>query len=874
MSVGVGRSVPTGAGGIRQRAARLGAVVLAVVVLLAGWAATATAAPFSRTTQNGVNNLRADTLTSPGTPVPLRVSAASGMTTLNWTASKSYASYRIDRSTSPTGPFSEIALLPPDPAGFTEFALPAGTEPHGIATGRDGALWFTSRSSNQIGRITRSGSLTWYAIPTPDSRPETIVAGPDGALWFTETAGDKIGRIAVDGTLSEFPVPGSVPKGITSGKDGHLYFTARASKQVFRITTGGVITELVTLPDSSVNPGAIAWGPDGNLWVTNGGTTGISRVTPAGDLTELTLPTTSSAPAGIAVGPLGNLFVTESAGDKIGKFSPYFDSFTVEEFGLTAGRGPTGITAGSDRNMWFTERNGNRIGRVTSTGTVTEFSVPTSGSAPTAITAGPDGALWFTEAGTNKIGRYALGPTTTFTDTTAVGDQHYYYRMTAVYMSWTTPQNQVAMSLSMSPSSATDQTEPATPVAADTVALARGDNAAYTTTGDWRTNWTLRGVDTRDGVRVWAVGDGGLMALSTDGGATWKQQPAVTSVNLARVRFLNVSTGWAVGEGGTILATTDGGATWSTQTSGTTVTLRDIAFLNATTGWAVGDGGTILRWNGTQWSPSVSSTTEILRGVAAASSTRVWVVGDRGTVATFNGTSWSSIEINGQPPLYDVAAVSANRGWAVGAGGRIIALEDGSFTNTISGTSQTLYAVAGVGTSAVWAAGANGTIRYFNGSSWSGQTSGTSAEISGLSFTDASTGFYVTAGARPGRTTNGGSTWTGPQPKSFNVTFPAAAVASGAAVNTLRATLVYRTSAVPSTDAIFRVSASFDGGATWTDQVLSRPTSTATVTQTVNFASPVPSAAALQANGMLLRFLVTSSNVFSTTHDAIRVDVN
>src|SRR5437588_6350752 len=52
------------------------------------------------------------------------------------------------------------------------------------------------------------------------------------------------------------------------------------------------------------------------------------------------------------------------------------------------------ITAGPDGNLWFIESNVNKIGRITPTGTVTEFDIPTAGD-PSSITAGPDGNLWF-----------------------------------------------------------------------------------------------------------------------------------------------------------------------------------------------------------------------------------------------------------------------------------------------------------------------------------------------------------------------------------------------------------------------------------------------------------------------------------------------
>jgi streptogramin lyase len=79
----------------------------------------------------------------------------------------------------------------------------------------------------------------------------------------------------------------------------------------------------------------------------------------------------------------------------------------------TANSGPFGITAGPDGNLWFTEAgftftgvtgSGNKIGRITTAGSITEFSIPTANSFPVGITAGPDGNLWFIEA-IGKIGR-------------------------------------------------------------------------------------------------------------------------------------------------------------------------------------------------------------------------------------------------------------------------------------------------------------------------------------------------------------------------------------------------------------------------------------------------------------------------------------
>lgn len=53
--------------------------------------------------------------------------------------------------------------------------------------------------------------------------------------------------------------------------------------------------------------------------------------------------------------------------------------------------------------------------------------------------------------------------------------------------------------------------------------------------------------------------------------------------------------GPALGFGGTILRTADGGATWVSQASGTVNHLRGLSFTDPNTGTVVGNGGTILR---------------------------------------------------------------------------------------------------------------------------------------------------------------------------------------------------------------------------------------------------------------------------------------
>ncbi len=68
------------------------------------------------------------------------------------------------------------------------------------------------------------------------------------------------------------------------------------------------------------------------------------------------------------------------------------------------------------------------------------------------------------------------------------------------------------------------------------------------------------------GMRVVAVGERGVVLLSDDGGAQWRQARSVpASGTLTGVSFADAQVGWAVGHWGLVLHTVDGGETWSIQ---------------------------------------------------------------------------------------------------------------------------------------------------------------------------------------------------------------------------------------------------------------------------------------------------------------------
>ncbi len=70
------------------------------------------------------------------------------------------------------------------------------------------------------------------------------------------------------------------------------------------------------------------------------------------------------------------------------------------------------------------------------------------------------------------------------------------------------------------------------------------------------------------GERVIAVGAAGLIIVSDDQGASWRQVEVPVSATLTAVHFPTPRMGWAVGHGGVILHSADGGESWTLQTDG------------------------------------------------------------------------------------------------------------------------------------------------------------------------------------------------------------------------------------------------------------------------------------------------------------------
>ena len=165
---------------------------------------------------------------------------------------------------------------------ITEFTIPTpGTGPAGITAGppSDGALWFTEKTTNKIGRITTAGVVTGeFPVMTGAAGVQDIIAGPDGNIWFTEETINKVGKITTAGIVTEYSVttPSSQPEGITKGSDGNIWFTEFSGNKIGRVALGGGGGTPSPTPTLSVTPTPTP--------------TGTSSGTPRGHITPIHPP--------------------------------------------------------------------------------------------------------------------------------------------------------------------------------------------------------------------------------------------------------------------------------------------------------------------------------------------------------------------------------------------------------------------------------------------------------------------------------------------------------------------------------------------------------------------------------------------------------
>lgn len=208
-----------------------------------------------------------------------------------------------------------------------------------------------------------------------------------------------------------------------------------------------------------------------------------------------------------------------------------------------------------------------------------------------------------------------------------------------------------------------------------------------------------------DRVGTYVVGARGTVLVSGDG-RRFAAQPRL-DVDLHGLWANGVNRLFAVGDGGAIFRSTNGGGAWTRVYSATTAPLHAVA--GATTNdqplVAVGAGGIILvsEGEGATWKPAPSPTTQDLHRVRVLRDGTIVAVGDAGTIVRSDAGGFTLVPSGTTETLLDLGGDAELL--ACGLGGAVVRSRDGgrSFAREPSGTTESLYAVADAGGRALFA---------------------------------------------------------------------------------------------------------------------------------------------------------------------------
>ena len=111
--------------------------------------------------------------------------------------------------------------------------------PYGLAADAENNLFFMDFGDQNIGRIDgKSGKVTLYQTPTPNSRPRRTMLDPSGHLWFAEFAANKVAMFDIEReTFQEWdvPTPHTYPYDVFLDKNGDLWSGSMSSDRILRL---------------------------------------------------------------------------------------------------------------------------------------------------------------------------------------------------------------------------------------------------------------------------------------------------------------------------------------------------------------------------------------------------------------------------------------------------------------------------------------------------------------------------------------------------------------------------------------------------------------------------------------------------------------
>ena len=250
-----------------------------------------------------------------------------------------------------------------------------------------------------------SGNFVEYPMLMESDIPTAVAVGPDKTVWFTIDFGDAVGMIR-DGKLHRLPKPKKSvePVGMAVDAQGVAWFTDPTEVLISSIRPDGTIKSY-PLGTAIARLARLAVAPDGAVWFAESTAFSFTRLKD-GVLTRHVPKSANGQPYGMAVDSQGNAWGTLQSTNQIVRISP---SGEISEYEIpTRGSAPSDIAVDASGKAWFLEFRPHKIGSFAD-GKFAEFDVPGEWGGLTGLTVAPDGSVWFGLLRMQTLGRLRNG---------------------------------------------------------------------------------------------------------------------------------------------------------------------------------------------------------------------------------------------------------------------------------------------------------------------------------------------------------------------------------------------------------------------------------------------------------------------------------
>jgi photosystem II stability/assembly factor-like uncharacterized protein len=270
--------------------------------------------------------------------------------------------------------------------------------------------------------------------------------------------------------------------------------------------------------------------------------------------------------------------------------------------------------------------------------------------------------------------------------------------------------------------------------------------------------------------KYWEENNYRTINKTTSGTGVWTEvNPLLPRVDYIGVHFVNTDTGWAVGTGGTIIKTINGGEDWTISTVTTNNILLKISSFNGNIVIAGGYDGLVFRSsdggeNFAQVASGLGSGQD-LWGLQMINDTLSWACGmNNSLIKTTNaGLNWQIVSTGLNTNYWWLDFLNTQVGFIACDGGKVLKTTNGgiSWQQYQAGNTWSLYTIDAIDSLHIVAAGANGKNVYSDdgGINWVENYRLIFDEVNCVDFIDKDTGYAIGVDWGIRKTTDRGQTW-------------------------------------------------------------------------------------------------------------------